>query len=157
MHMLLSVWKHKVETEAKLCLNPATTLHVCSKGKMYMVVICHDSIWKLPISCSVLFCSIQSGHWGSCLATILSHKVWKISTQLSYCMKTARAHFWSYCPTAHLMQQHTTWHNINFHCYLCRDGCIKCSNVVECALLVYLLCQPVHLSIYPSLYLVDFF
>ena len=42
--MLLSVWKHKVETEAKLCLNPATTLHVCSKGKMYMVVICHDSI-----------------------------------------------------------------------------------------------------------------
>ena len=27
--------------------------------------------------------------------------------------------------------------------YLCRDGCVKGSNVVECALLVCVLCQPV--------------
>ena len=28
-------------------------------------------------------------------------------------------------------------------CYLCRDGCVKCSNVVECTLFVCVLCQPV--------------
>ena len=42
------------------------------------------------------------------------------------------------------------------HCYLCRDGCcVKCSNVVECALLV---CQPVLPSIHPSLhFFLEFF
>ena len=49
------------------------------------------------------------------------------------------------------------WHNINIHCYLCRDGCVECSNVVECALLVCALCQPVPPSIHPSLHLVDLF
>ena len=32
---------------------------------------------------------------------------------------------------------------ISIHCYLCRDGCVNCSNVVECTFLVYVLCQPV--------------
>ena len=41
------------------------------------------------------------------------------------------------------MQWHARWHNINIHCYLCRDSCVKCSNVVECALLVCVLCQPI--------------
>ena len=43
------------------------------------------------------------------------------------------------------------------HCYLCRDGCVKCSNVVECARLVCVLSQPVPPSIHPSLHLADFF
>ena len=25
---------------------------------------------------------------------------------------------------------HTRWHNICIYCYLCRDGCVKCSNVL---------------------------
>ena len=44
------------------------------------------------------------------------------------------------------MQRHTTWHNITVTC-VGMVNCVKGSNVVECALLVYLLCQPVHLSI----------
>ena len=35
----------------------------------------------------------------------------------------------------------------NIHCYFCRDGCVKCNNVVECALLACALCQPVTPSI----------
>ena len=35
--------------------------------------------------------------------------------------------------------------------YLGIDGCVKCSNVVECALLVCVLCQPVSLSSHASL------
>ena len=33
--------------------------------------------------------------------------------------------------------------HLECHCYFCRDGCVKCSNGVECALLVCVLCQPV--------------
>ena len=37
---------------------------------------------------------------------------------------------------------------INIHCYLCRDGCVKCNNVVDCALLV--LCTlSASVAIYP--------
>ena len=43
------------------------------------------------------------------------------------------------------------------HCYLCRYGRVKCSDVVECALLVCVPCQPMHPSIHPSLHFVDFF
>ena len=58
------------------------------------------------------------------------------------------------------MLWHARLRNINFHYYLCRDGWVKCSSDVECALLVCVLCQPVHPvhpSIHPSLHLVDFF
>ena len=41
------------------------------------------------------------------------------------------------------------------HCYLCRDGCVKYSNVVECGL-VCALCQPVPF-IQPSLQLAEIF
>ena len=39
------------------------------------------------------------------------------------------------------------------HCYLCRDSCVKCSLVVECALIVCVLCQPVHPSSHSYIYI----
>ena len=39
------------------------------------------------------------------------------------------------------------------HCYIiCRDGCVKCTNVVEYAVLVCVLWQPVPPSIHPSIH-----
>ena len=42
------------------------------------------------------------------------------------------------------------------HCYLCRDSCVKCSNAVECALIVCVLWQPCSASIQPFVHLLDF-
>ena len=47
----------------------------------------------------------------------------------------------------HIPQHYYILHNHqslnNLHCYLCRDGSVKCSSDEDCALLVCVLCQPV--------------
>ena len=50
---------------------------------------------------------------------------------------------------------HVAVRAIHSHRYLCRDSYVKCSNVVECIILVCVLCQPVPPSSHASVYMVD--
>ena len=110
------------------------------------------------------------------IVTIIFKKFRNISKEKSTKCRDGCMDIWRHWLTKYTNKK-STFHNIaTFHtaiptqvavdidivpwppiiCYSCRDGCVKCSNVVENALLVCILCQPVHTppSIHPSLHLV---
>ena len=65
-----------------------------------------------------------------------------------------------HCYLSHLHSSmwHASWHNINIHCFLWRDGCLKC-NMQCCGMCFPCLCTCTlsgSASFQPSLHLLDF-